>query len=137
MQQPNDGYEELSEINVTPFVDVLLVLLIIFMITAPLTTQTIDIQLPEEKLQSQKAIETKRFIVAVNRQGQYSIENRKVSAQTMIAEARKWHRTHPKQPIFIEADKASAYGKITRVMASLKNVGITNIGLLVKEKQGQ
>jgi len=62
----NDSYESISEINVTPFVDVLLVLLVIFMITAPLFTKAIDVQLPKENLRSSSVKDSRKMVISIN-----------------------------------------------------------------------
>lgn len=130
-------YEEqdpISEINVTPFVDVLLVLLVIFMITAPLFTKAIDVQLPKENLRSSNVKNARQFVISINRNGAYHIEGRRYSPENLLREAMKWKTRHPDETAFIRADRRVKYEKVTELMVILKNNGIQRLGLLVEEK---
>lgn len=126
----------ISEINVTPFVDVLLVLLVIFMITAPLFTKAIDIQLPQENLRSSTIKDARKFVIDINRNGKYYIKGKRYSAKNLLKEALKWKERSPGETAFIRADKRVKYGDITSLMVLLKNSGIQRLGLLVEEKTG-
>ena len=124
----------ISEINVTPFVDVLLVLLVIFMITAPLFTKAIDVQLPKENLRSSKVTDARKFVISINRNGTYYIKGKRYSPDSLLKEALKWKNRNPGKTAFIRADKRVNYGKITHLMVMLKNSGIQKLGLLIEEK---
>ncbi|MDH5560885.1 MAG: biopolymer transporter ExbD, partial [Deltaproteobacteria bacterium] len=73
-----EDFEAISEINVTPFVDVLLVLLVIFMITAPLFTKAIDVRLPQEKIKSSNVTEARKWVVAIDARGRYYLNGEKI-----------------------------------------------------------
>lgn len=128
-------YEPISDINVTPFVDVLLVLLVIFMITAPLFTKAIDVQLPEEDLRSSEIKDARQFIITVDRKGNFSIRGKRYKLKDIKKIAISWSERNQNKTAFIEADKRVRYGKITSLMVALKNSGLRNVGLLIKEKQ--
>lgn len=127
-------HEPISEINVTPFVDVLLVLLVIFMITAPLFTKAIDIQLPKENLRSPSIKDARKFVITINKNGTYYIRGKRYSPANLMKEALKWKTKNPGKTAFIRADRRVQYGKITKLMVMLKNSGIQHLGLLVEEK---
>ncbi|MBU2511714.1 biopolymer transporter ExbD [bacterium] len=129
-----DEEQPISEINVTPFVDVLLVLLVIFMITAPLFTKAIDVQLPKENLRSSKVNEARKLVITINRNGTYFINGKRYSPDSLLKEALSWKAKHPGKTAFIRADERVNYGKITSLMVLLKNSGIQSLGLLVEEK---
>ena len=134
LKKRSEEQDPISEINVTPFVDVLLVLLVIFMITAPLFTKAIDVQLPEENLRSSSIKDARKFVITVNKNGTYLIKGRRYSPKNLLKEALKWKEKNPGKTAFIEADKRVNYGKITHLMTLLKNNGIQRLGLLVQEK---
>ncbi len=129
-----DEEPPISEINVTPFVDVLLVLLVIFMITAPLFTKAIDIQLPKENLRSSKVKDARKFVITINKNGTYYIRGKRHSPDKLLKEALNWKERNPGKTAFIRADERVSYGKITSLMVLLKNSGIQRLGLLVEEK---
>jgi len=123
MLRPNDEiFESISDINVTPFVDVLLVLLVIFMITAPLFTKTIDIQLPQENVRSADLKDARKFIVTINKNGNYYIKGKKYSLKKLRVIASTWGEKNRNKVAFIRADKTVDYGKVTALMAILKNL---------------
>ena len=135
MLQPNkNSFEPISEINVTPFVDVLLVLLVIFMITAPLFTKAIEVKLPEENLRSSAVKDARQFVITINRNGKFYIRGKRYSLQNLKKIAVSWSENNPGKTAFIRADQRVRYGQITALMVSLKNSGVQNLGLLVKDK---
>ena len=134
LQQKINNYEPISEINVTPFVDVLLVLLVIFMITAPLFTKAIDVKLPEENLHSSKINDARQFVITMSKNGDLSIDGKKYNLRNIKKISVKWNNRNRDKTAFIRADKRVRYGKITSLMVTLKNSGLQNIGLLVKDK---
>ena len=134
LRQNEQVFESISDINVTPFVDVLLVLLVIFMITAPLFTKTIDIQLPQENVRSANLKDARKFIVSINKNGNYYIKGKKYSLKKLKVIASTWGEKNRNKVAFIRADKSVDYGKVTALMAILKNLGIQQLGLLVENK---
>jgi len=134
LKKREDYLDTISDINVTPFVDVLLVLLVIFMITAPLFTKAIEVKLPKENLKSSKLSKVKKFIVSINKNGKYYIKNQRISTKKLLKKVIIWREKNPNETAFVAADRAVKYEKVTRLMMILKDSGIENIGLLVGEK---
>lgn len=130
-----DLYEPISDINVTPFVDVLMVLLVAFMITAPLFTNKIEIHLPKENVRSDSIKNIKKLVISINRKGKLFIFDKKYSLKKVKALAQTWVKERKDRSAFIRADKNVNYGQVTHVMAILKESGIRDIGLLVEEKK--
>ncbi len=127
----NSRSKLVSDINVTPLVDVMLVLLIIFMVTAPMMTQGLDINLPETTAKSLRQ-EDKPIVVTIDKEGAVSISNIPLARQLMVQELKKSYETDKNQPIFIRADKEVAYGHVITVMADIKAVGFDKIGMITK-----
>ena len=128
-----EDFEAISEINVTPFVDVLLVLLVIFMITAPLFTKAIDVRLPQEKIKSSNVTEARKWVVAIDARGRYYLNGEKIDKKKLLIESRLWSERNPEKTVFIQADEKVPYGGVTRLMSLLKNADIDKIGLLVED----
>jgi biopolymer transport protein TolR len=120
-----------SDINVTPLVDVMLVLLIIFMITAPMMTQGLKVDLPETTSKSLRQ-EEKPLVVTIDKAGGISINNVQQVRALMIQELEKNYAANKDQPIFLRADKNVAYGIVVGVMTDIKTVGFDKIGMITK-----
>ncbi len=120
-----------SDINVTPLVDVMLVLLIIFMITAPMMTQGLNVDLPETTSKSLRQ-EEKPLVVTIDKQGEISINNVPQVRALMVQELEKNYAANKDQPIFLRADKNVAYGIVVEVMTDIKAVGFDKIGMITK-----
>ncbi len=128
----NNGRKRLvSEINVTPLVDVMLVLLIIFMITAPMMTQGVNVDLPETTAKSLRQ-EEKPIVITVTKEGDISINNIPLVRALLIEELKKNYDSNKDQPIFLSADKNVPYGNVVTVMADIKSVGFDKIGMITK-----
>lgn len=120
-----------SEINVTPLVDVMLVLLIIFMVTAPMMTQGIDVDLPETTSKSLRQ-EEKPIVITINKVGELSINSIPLVRALMVQELEKQYTANKDQPIFIKADKNVPYGHVVTVMEDIKSVGFDKVGMITK-----
>ena len=120
-----------SEINVTPLVDVMLVLLIIFMVTAPMMTQGLDVDLPETTSKSLRQ-EEKPIVVTVDKEGTISINNIPLARDLLLQELQKKYKVNQKQPIFLRADRNVPYGNVVTVMSDIKSVGFDKIGMITK-----
>lgn len=123
-----------SDINVTPLVDVMLVLLIIFMVTAPMMTQGLDVDLPETTSKSLRQ-EDKPIVVTVDKEGSISINNIPMARDLLLQELQKKFKTNQKQPIFLRADKNVPYGHVVTVMSDIKSVGFDKIGMITKQPE--
>ncbi len=120
----------MSEINVVPLVDVVLVLLIIFMITAPLLYRGIDIDLPESAANTIKPDE--RVVVSVTKEHKIYIDKEEVAAEQLEPTMRRLHDRNPNVTIYLRADQGIPYGMVVRVMDAVKQVGIDKLGMVTE-----
>jgi biopolymer transport protein TolR len=120
-----------SEINVTPLVDVMLVLLIIFMVTAPMMTQGLNVDLPETTAKELRQ-EDKPIIVTVDKNAAIIINNVPQARALMVQELQKSYAVNKDQTILLNADKNVAYGEVAKVMADIQSVGFNKIGMITK-----
>lgn len=126
----------MSEINVTPMVDVMLVLLIIFMVAAPMMTSGVPIDLPETQAKEMNA-ETQPITVSVNEAGQVFIQEEEVAAEDVVAKLEAIAKTGYEERIFVRGDKAADYGMVMQVMARISTAGFKNLGLVTLQEQGK
>lgn len=119
----------LSEINVTPFVDVMLVLLIIFMVAAPLLTSTVPIDLPNANAAT-TAADTKPLEVSVNQAGEIWIGDEPYPLADLVPKLQAIAKTGYDERILIRGDKSADYGMVMSVMAEISSAGYKNIGLV-------
>jgi len=131
--QKNNSRMVLSEINVTPLVDVMLVLLVVFMITAPMMQQGIDIRLPKT---ATAGIETRSepLIVNIKAQGRIYLGETQVTVDGLNKKLKGIFKTRADKQIYIKADKAVDYGVVAEVIAEVKAAGIENVGLVTLPK---
>jgi biopolymer transport protein TolR len=120
----------MAEINVTPLVDVVLVLLIIFMVTAPLMQRGIDIDLP--RTVSQTADQEERIIVSVNKDGEIYIGDVLIPMEDLSDHIRRQTQGKDQQAIFLRGDKTLRYEIIMNVMDEMKRSGVPTIGLVTE-----
>jgi biopolymer transport protein TolR len=131
----DDGYKPgsgtLSEINVTPFVDVMLVLLIVFMVSAPLMQQGIQVDLPKTKSPALSEQE-KPIVLVVGKGGSLQIAGNAIPAAQLTEKLRAIFEKREKKEIFIQADKGIPYGTVAAVMSQAQAAGISRIGLVTE-----
>ncbi len=128
----------MSEINVTPFVDVMLVLLIIFMVAAPMMTQGVDVALPEVKAESLPQDDEVPFVVSVDKDGKVFINEFEVNRGGLNKKLVAIFREKPTEKVFLRADKRVPYGTVMDVMAQIRGAGIEKLGMITdpaSEKQ--
>jgi biopolymer transport protein TolR len=125
----------ISEINVTPFVDVMLVLLIIFMVAAPLLTVGVPVDLPETQAREMNA-QTQPITVSINTEGRIFLQETEVAMEEIVARLEAIAKTGYEERIFVRGDQAADYGTILRVMGRLNSAGFKNIGLVSLQEQG-
>ena len=125
--------EPLSEINVTPFVDVMLVLLIIFMVTAPLLTSGIKINLPESSsiLKNEKK---EPVTVSLNSKGHIYLNKKKFTKQQLINKLKALEKVNKNLKIYVKADKSINYGKVMELMTMINKSGFSKVALVTRLK---
>ncbi|CAH2403449.1 ExbD/TolR family protein [Mesorhizobium escarrei] len=126
----------ISEINVTPMVDVMLVLLIIFMVAAPLLTVGVPVDLPETQAKA-IAADTQPIEVSINSAGQIYIQKTEIPIEELVAKLQAISKTGYDERIFFRADKATNYGAALQVMARVQAAGYKNMSLISLQEQDQ
>ncbi len=121
--------EPISEINVTPFVDVMLVLLIIFMVTAPLLTVGVQVDLPETSADTLPE-ETEPLTLTINAKGEIFIQESKVEYEKIIAKIMAVSNNRTDTRIFVRGDKNINYGRVLEIMGMLSGSGFTKVALI-------
>ncbi len=122
----------LSEINMTPLVDVMLVLLVIFLVTAPMLNSSIKLNLPSES--AAQITEEKTVTISVNKSGQYFLDDRAISKSELASAMRKIAKRNSKQQIHLRADVDASYGDVSKVLAMSQRAGLSNIGFITEPK---
>ena len=125
------GKRFMSDINVTPFVDVMLVLLIIFMVTAPLMIQGVDVNLPKT---TSKEIKTREdpLILNVNNKMEISLENHMIKLEDLEAKLKTISEYRKDKEVLLRADKDLPYGFVMKVIAAAKRAGIDKLGMITE-----
>ncbi len=121
----------MSEINVTPFVDVMLVLLIIFMVTAPMMMQGVDVNLPHTTTQP-IAAEEERLVISITGKREIYLNEYKISLDTLQRKLETIYQNRPDRAVFLRADEALPYGFVMEVMAALRQSGMKSIGMVTE-----
>lgn len=119
----------MSDINVTPFVDVMLVLLIIFMVTAPMMMQGVDVSLPEATAKPLVA-QKDNLVVTIDGQQQVHINDFAVEIDYLREKLAKILENRPDREVYFRGDQAVPYGVAVRVLAEIKGAGVTKIGMV-------
>lgn len=122
----------ISEINVTPLVDVMLVLLVIFMISAPLMYSGIKLKLPKTTKVNSLKMTNKQVILSISPSGEFYIDEKKYLATELIGEINALLKQNNQQVVYIRADYSITYGVVAKIMAKLKKGGIANISLVTE-----
>ncbi len=127
-----NGHKRLvSEINVTPLVDVMLVLLIIFMVTAPMMTQGLDVDLPETTTKSLRQKENP-IVVTIDKDGKIMLDKIVVTRALLKQQLERSPREKKENPIYLKADRNVAYGLVVAVMADIKDSGFEKLGMITQ-----
>ena len=121
----------MSDINVTPFVDVMLVLLIIFMVTAPMMMQGIDVNLPQTTTKNIKT-EEDPLIITITKNGEISLENSNVTLNNLEEKLKLIFKYRRNKEVLLRADKDISYGYVVNVMASVHRAGIDKLGMVTE-----
>ena len=125
----------MSEMNVVPYIDVMLVLVVIFMVTAPMLTEGLKVELPEVAADTLNVDSTDTMIVTVKQDGSYWLKqgdhpDKRMALEDLIDSLQVMAAKQPDAPILLNGDKRVDYGKVVALMASLQKAGLVKVGLL-------
>ena len=129
------SYQPLSDINVTPFVDVMLVLLIVFMVTAPLLTVGVPVDLPKAKAQTLSDPD-EPLVVSVNDKGLLFVQDTEVEIDRLVPRLIAITENKPDTRIFVRGDRKIDYGRVMEVMATVNSAGFTRVALIAELPSG-
>jgi biopolymer transport protein TolR len=133
-EDPGGG--TISNINVTPLVDVMLVLLVIFMVTAPILQQGVNINLPKVKAAALTG-EEQQLVVAVNRQGEVYLNDTPTTLPELGPKLQAILKLRPDRQVFLRADQNVKYGEVMRVIATVKGAGVERLGMVTEPPSDQ
>jgi biopolymer transport protein TolR len=125
-------YRPLAEINVTPLVDVMLVLLIIFMVTAPLMTSGVSVDLPKTNAQPLNS-DSEPLTVSIKADGSIFLQDQALDISGLVGKLQAISKNNPERRIFVRGDKDLAYGRIMEVMGTITQGGFTKVALLAEQ----
>lgn len=131
-------FRPMAEINVVPYIDVMLVLLIIFMVTAPMLMQGVEVDLPQAQTEPVDNQDSEPVIVSINAQGQLFLnlggqEDQALSIATVQQRVGAVIRRSPEKPVLVWGDRAVAYGEVVGLMAALQEAGAKGVGLVTED----
>jgi biopolymer transport protein TolR len=121
----------LCDINITPFVDVMLVLLIIFMVTAPMMTQGLEVDLPQTKTVTTLPKDSENIVLTIKKDGALFLDEYPVSVEDLPGHVKRLV-TDQKKLMFLRADKDVAYGRVVQAMGLLKGAGVDKLGIVAE-----
>ncbi len=134
MKLNGNGNSMLAEINVTPFVDVMLVLLIIFMVTAPMLEQGLDVDLPQTRTVEALPTESDHLVLTVGKNGALTLDEYPVPFEELQGHLKRLVADKHKQ-LFLRADKEVPYGIVVQVMGEIKAAGIDHMGVVAERDE--
>ncbi len=128
----------MSDINVVPYIDVMLVLLIIFMITAPIVQQGVEIDLPQADAKPMSPDQDEPVIVSVNREGDFYLDigdepDKPIDAQLMVNRVAAVRQMNPNVPVLVRGDRLVDYGHVVDAMVLLQRAGVEKVGLMTEQ----
>ena len=126
--------EALSQINVTPLVDVMLVLLVIFMVTAPILQQGVEVNLPQVRAGALTGDEV-QLVVTVTSAGAVYLNDAAMTPPDLLTKLQAVLREAPDRAVYLRADAAVPYGEVMRVIASLREAGVQRLGMITEAPQ--
>ncbi|GFO53026.1 protein TolR [Geomonas sp. Red276] len=130
----NDNRSTMSQINVTPLVDVMLVLLVIFMVTAPMMQQGVQVNLPKAETKS-LAPKEDTIVVSIEKTGRTFINSNAVDVEQLKDKLNTMLAGREKREVFLKADQAVPYGEVVRVMAQIKGAGVERLGMVTESPE--
>ena len=142
MARRNKSRKPMAEINVVPYIDVMLVLLIIFMITAPLLTQGVKVDLPEASADVVEDEAKRPLVVSVDVEGQFHItydddRTKAVDRETLVHDAGAILQNNPGIPVYVKGDKHVEYQRVMDAMGALQEAGAGSVGLIAQPAEGR
>jgi biopolymer transport protein TolR len=120
-----------AEINITPFVDVMLVLLIIFMVAAPMMQQGIDVDLPETSTQALR-VQDNPLILSVKKDGTYFLGRSEIKIEELVSKLTAIFEARASKEIYLRADRAAPYGTVVKAMAAAREAGSDQLGIVTE-----
>ena len=130
---PRRRHSSMAQINVTPFVDVMLVLLIIFMVTAPMLDQGVQVDLPEVADAPGLPSQQQPLIVSLEKNGRITIGKTRIDTVAKLGPVLKQAlKGKPDREVFLEADEKVPYGRVVQVMAAVKQAGVEKLGMVTR-----
>jgi biopolymer transport protein TolR len=130
----NGNRGTMSQINVTPLVDVMLVLLVIFMVTAPMMQQGVEVNLPKADTKS-LAPKEDTLVVSIEKSGRTTINSTEVAGGELQSKLTSMLAGRSKREVFLKADSAVPYGEVVQIMAQIKGAGVERLGMVTESPQ--
>ncbi|AIT09345.1 biopolymer transporter TolR [Candidatus Francisella endociliophora] len=127
------------EINVVPYIDVMLVLLVIFMITTPILTQGVKVDLPKAQSEKIPSNDSKPIVVTVNKQGEYFVNQgvsdpkQALSSGALANAVVNLSKQSPGKPVYVRGDSSASYGEVVKAMALIQRAGVDKVGLVTED----
>ena len=121
----------ISQINVVPLVDVMLVLLVIFMVTAPILQQGVSVELPQAKAGALSG-EEEQLVVTIDKKGAVYLNDNVIAIDQLGPKLEAVVRLKPDKQVFLRADRSVPYGEVVRVMAAVKGAGVQSLGMITE-----
>ena len=137
MSRSNNKRRAMSEINVVPYIDVMLVLLIIFMVTAPLLKQGVDVDLPQAPAKPMDTNSPEPIVISIDKDGLYFLNvsaspDKPQDAQSLVAGVKDARVKHPKRPVMVRGDKNVIYQNVVSVLVLLQKANVESVGLVTE-----
>ncbi len=137
MQMGSGKKGPVSDINVTPLVDVMLVLLVIFMVTAPMLFSGINLKLPKTQKVNNVGLRPELVVLSITESEQFYIGKNPISAKDIVPSVLKQFKKNNTDVVYLRADYSLRYEKVAKLMAVLKKAGISNIALVTEVEKGK
>jgi biopolymer transport protein TolR len=132
MMNPVSRRKRMAEINVVPYIDVMLVLLVIFMVTAPLLTPGVKVDLPKASATPVDNSDRETLVVTVDRKGKLFLDDREIGASELQAKVSAILRVRPQTPVLVRGDRQVAYNEVMQAMVLLQAAGAPSVGLVTQ-----
>jgi len=124
--------KRIAEINVVPYIDVMLVLLVIFMVTAPLLTPGVQVSLPQAAAKPVDTPDRETLVVTVDRRGKLFLDDHAIEPEALQAKVAAILRLRPETPVLIRGDREVAYNEVMQAMVLLQDAGVPSVGLVTQ-----